>query len=253
MDTREVKMEQVELPKFNERSATISELTKAMPKMMGDIKNTANSKSGYGYKYAPLNQILDETRPVLSKAGFSIVQLVSTRTNDIIVKTILMHTSGEYLSSTMEIPPTEVKGTVQIQKMGASITYARRYMLTAMLGIAGEEDTDGVDNSGNKNNYNKPKPKVTKVEPQNKAPDPDKVQVTSKINTPKPKDLKEQINGAMMIIDPLLKANKDKFPPEELAVIESNYESIGLLEDSANKVQQYRDFYVFVKQALRDL
>lgn len=231
---------------FYEKSEKIVNLAKALPKMLGDIKNTANSKSGYDYKYAPLNQILEESRPVLAKSDFSITQLVGTKGINITIKTILMHSSGEYIMSEMELPPTEIKGTVQIQKMGASITYARRYMLTAILGIAGEEDTDGVAPTHPK----KPKP----VPPKREAPEPSNVQKTSGIKPPKAvTDVPAQVESGINIIDKLLAESSDRLPKEELDSIISSYDEVRKLENSPNKVQQLRDFFVFVKQTLKDL
>ena len=70
-----VNMEQLKGTIFYERSDSMAKMAKPLGAMLGEMENVFNSKSGYGYKYAPLNDVLDKARPVLAKHGFGMTQL----------------------------------------------------------------------------------------------------------------------------------------------------------------------------------
>lgn len=93
-------------------------------------------------EYVTLDDLIDSVRPVLNRHGLAIVQPPATLDGNMpALKTILLHgPSGETLESTM--PLILQKG--DMQGVGSAITYGRRYMLAAMLGIA-----EGVDDDGN--------------------------------------------------------------------------------------------------------
>jgi hypothetical protein len=86
------------------------------------------------YSFAPLPEIIDAVRPVLTKHGLALVQLVRER----MLETRLIHTSGQWIGAAYTLP-----SLADSQDMGSAITYARRYSLCAILGIAGEDDEDG--------------------------------------------------------------------------------------------------------------
>jgi hypothetical protein len=95
------------------------------------------------------------------------VQLVSSE-NGIGVETVLMHSSGEWLSSSITLPFGEgEKGRTMAQNAGAIITYLRRYGLSAMLGIYADEDTDGNEKKGSKPEKASPPP------PTSQSPEPE--------------------------------------------------------------------------------
>lgn len=132
------------------KSNSIGELASALSKLQGKIHDVFKSKSGYGYKYSDLASVLEITRPLCAEHELSVSQLCTTdeRADIVGVETILMHSSGEYLSSTMFMPITLMKGMSLAQSAGSVITYARRYALAAILGIT-QTDTDAaVDASG---------------------------------------------------------------------------------------------------------
>ncbi len=127
----------------------MQEIIKALIECQKEFHNLSKDKQGYGYKYVELNQILNEVKPVLNKHGIFLSQNVgcmemennSTMTA---IQTILYHVSGENLKTDiMPLEATTMKGVNNMQAMGASITYARRYQLIALLGLA-DEDTDGL-------------------------------------------------------------------------------------------------------------
>lgn len=203
----------------------MQELAKALPALMAEMENAKNTKSGYGYNYAPLNEILETVRPILAKHRFSVVQMVGHEEGLVTVRTMLIHESGESLESTMALPPAEVKGTNEVQQMGASITYARRYMLTSLLGIAGEEDTDGVA--------------PAKREAKKRESQPAKVE-----------DLTDRLKTAEKMTYALLK--KGKFTDDEKANWIAELETIEAMPDNEEKYKAWRSSYSFIQEAIKN-
>jgi len=99
----------------------------------------------FTYYYADLADCLGMALPILSKNGLSVMQSVSNNSSGLSVDTTILHESGQYLRGSMSMSIADGRMTAA-QKIGATITYLRRYHLTAMLGIASEEDSD--DNTG---------------------------------------------------------------------------------------------------------
>lgn len=249
-----VNMEQLKGTIFYERSDSMAKMAKPLGAMLGEMENVFTSKSGYGYKYAPLNDVLDKARPVLAKHGFGMTQLVSTSGVDkIIVKTVLMHESGEYISCMMELPPTDVKGTVQIQKMGASITYARRYQITAMLGMAGEEDTDGVTQGSERSPNQERRKEPPKPTAKRTPPSPSDAQGDNAPEAPKMKGLPEKLESAVKMINTILNDNQEKIPEDTMAFLDRQYEDIRNMPDTQEKYLQYRNFYAFIQQTMKEV
>jgi hypothetical protein len=249
-----VNMEQLNGTIFYERSDSMAKMAKPFGAMLGEMENVFTSKSGYGYKYAPLNEVLDKARPVLAKHGFGMTQLVSTSGVDkVIVKTVLIHESGEYISSEMELPPTDVKGTVQIQKMGASITYARRYQITAMLGMAGEEDTDGVPQGSERSPNQERRKEPPKPTAKRTPPSPSDVQGDNAPEAPKAKGLPERLESAVKMINTLLNDNQEKIPEDTMEFLDRQYEDIRNMPDTQEKYLQYRNFYAFIQQTMKEV
>ncbi len=85
-------------------------------------------------KYATLDAVLEATENALAEQGLTIVQVVE----GYILQTFLYHESGEFIQSNYPLPET-----TDSQKLGAAITYARRYAICAMLSITADEDEDG--------------------------------------------------------------------------------------------------------------
>ena len=120
------------------KASKMSELTKALIKFHQQVGTIhKDSKAQYG-AYADLAGVLSTVTPVLSANGLAIVQ---TFLEDSLV-TELYHESGEKISSCMKL--IVVPGRNELHSTGASITYLRRYMICAILGIVADMDTDGV-------------------------------------------------------------------------------------------------------------
>lgn len=118
-------------------SESISKLSTALVAFhskMGKVsKDSVNPY--FNSKYASLSTILSAVTPVLTEAGLSIVQM-PTGENEL--QTTLIHSSGEWISSTMKLAP--IKADPQAQ--GSAITYARRYAVGAILSLNIDEDDD---------------------------------------------------------------------------------------------------------------
>src|SRR5262245_29299553 len=92
------------------------------------------------YKYADLADVLKGVLPVLSKHKLAVLQPTFVETGHILVRTRLVHASGQWIEC--EYPVCAVH--VDHQRMGSALTYAKRYALCALLGVAADEDNDGA-------------------------------------------------------------------------------------------------------------
>lgn len=118
-------------------------LAKAQAEFTPVLKNKTNPH--LRNRYADLQSILDAVRPALNKHGLFLTQKVVTDAGHVSIETLIIGESGESLSSGQLFVP-DVKtnsGTTAIQAMGSAITYARRYSLSAFLGVTAEDDDDG--------------------------------------------------------------------------------------------------------------
>lgn len=128
-----------------EKSESIKELAIALSKAQGEMPAAEMTATNpfLRNKYADLGSIIQASKPVLAKHGLAVAQPISGDGALIEVTTILMHTSGEWLSETVSLPLGEEKGKSNAQVAGSIVTYLRRYSLASMLGMYADEDTDG--------------------------------------------------------------------------------------------------------------
>jgi len=94
---------------------------------------------GYGYKYIKLDYIIAQINPLLNKHKLGFTQLIE---DNGITTLLFHHPSGESIQSHAVIPECSMKGMNVYQSVGSGITYYRRYMLSSMLGIISDADTD---------------------------------------------------------------------------------------------------------------
>jgi len=129
-----------------EFSKSLGNLAGALSKAQGAMSAGKKGKQGYGYVYMDLATLIDVARKPLADNGLSFIQGHTLSRGDspaMIIETLLMHESGEWIRTEMDAMITPMKGQSPIQSQGVSATYGRRYTLQAILGIASEEDTDG--------------------------------------------------------------------------------------------------------------
>lgn len=146
-----------------DKSETIASLAKALSLAQGEMKPAAMNATNPFLKnrYADLGSIIEAARPVMTKNGLTFTQLVYRDETGIGVETVLMHASGEWISSRLSVEVGEERGKSTAQVAGSVITYLRRYALAAILGIYADEDTDG--------NSHEKQPQKREVEPASRA------------------------------------------------------------------------------------
>ena len=113
--------------------------------LTGTIRSEQGSEPERSFRYAPLSSGLDIVRKTLSQHEIATVQTTSIDETVGIVRlsTVLAHASGEWIAS--DWPVCGISETVAPHRMGAALTYARRYALFTLVGIAGEDDLDAPD------------------------------------------------------------------------------------------------------------
>jgi ERF superfamily len=120
------------------------ELSNPEKAMIGTIYNS-RTDSQQSFRYASLSSGLDIIRKVLGSQQIAVTQTTDIdRANGTVnLTTLLLHTSGEWISS--DWPVCQLSETSAPRRMGAALTYARRYALFTLVGIAGEDDLDAPD------------------------------------------------------------------------------------------------------------
>src|SRR5262249_13829031 len=137
-------------------SETVAALASALAKAQAELVNpekslTAKIRSSRpgererSFRYAPLSTGLDIVRKTLGQHEIAILQTTAIDQTAGIVNltTTLAHASGEWIASDWPVCP--IAETANPQRMGAALTYARRYALFTLVGIAGEDDLDAPD------------------------------------------------------------------------------------------------------------
>jgi len=131
------------MPKMSE---SINELAAALVKVQSQLPAVPKSKtvqvatksgSKFSYSYAPLDAVWDGCRNLLSENGLALTQTMCHNDSCPCLETVLLHTSGQWISSTLPLVATQ-----DPQQLGSAITYMRRYALAALVGIVADEDDD---------------------------------------------------------------------------------------------------------------
>src|ERR1700747_2987250 len=143
-------------PVMQRSSESVGALAAALAKAQAEIQNpekslTATIVSPFpreavrSFRYAPLSSGLDLVRKCLGQHEIATVQAtaIDPQSGLITLTTTLVHASGEWVSS--DWPVCSVGETAAPQRLGAALTYARRYALFTLVGIAGEDDLDAPD------------------------------------------------------------------------------------------------------------
>ena len=134
------------------QSETIGKLAEALAKAQGtiepaqmDSENPAFKQNGRNTRYASLTAMWESARKALAENGLAVTQTTDvSESGEMVMLTTLMHTSGEWIGGVYPIRPTQNTP----QGMGSAITYARRYSLSALLGLTADDDDDGNAASG---------------------------------------------------------------------------------------------------------
>jgi len=124
--------------KFDNLATALSKAQGEMPAVKFDSKNPFLKNN-----YASLGAIIATSKPILAKHGLAVTQLVYNEGDQVGVETILMHSSGEHISTRISMATEAEKGKSAAQVAGSIITYLRRYSLSSILGLYADEDGDG--------------------------------------------------------------------------------------------------------------
>jgi hypothetical protein len=160
-------------------SEAINEISAALAKAQGSIQNPHKEAENPAFKrgntastYADLSSGINAIRGALSSNGIAYVQSTRLDGEVLLVDTRLTHTSGQWIES--EFPACRFPA--KPQDVGSAITYARRYSLFAIVGIAGEDDDGNAANASETPAQKKPIP--TPPKPPSDTFDVDTSQVT---------------------------------------------------------------------------
>lgn len=123
---------------------TYGQLAAALALAQGEMLPAAKDAKNpfFQSKYADLSSVWESIRAVLSKNGLAVVQVIDLTPGEKpvqVLKTMLIHKSGEFITSQYLIQPAKNDP----QGVGSAITYARRYALSALVGVVADEDDDG--------------------------------------------------------------------------------------------------------------
>src|SRR6266571_4234985 len=137
-------------------SESVAALASALAKAQAELVNPEKSltatirpgRPGDGersFRYAPLSSGLDIVRKTLGQHEIATLQTtaIDQTAGMVNLTTTLAHASGEWIASDWPVCP--IAETANPQRMGAALTYARRYALFTLVGIAGEDDVDAPD------------------------------------------------------------------------------------------------------------
>ncbi len=138
------------------QSETIGKLATALGAFQKDMPTIGQDGQNpfFHSSYTTLAGLVNAAGPLLPVHGLSVTQITE---GSGAVTTMLMHTSGEYVSGTLELNPVKDDP----QGRGSAITYARRYSYASILGLVTDKDDDG--NAGSKPPANKPPKRTTKA------------------------------------------------------------------------------------------
>src|SRR6516165_1800354 len=121
------------------------ELTNPEKSLVATIRSPFPREANRTFRYAPLSSGLDIIRKSLGRHEIATIQAtgIDKEAGLLRLTTVLAHSSGEWISS--DWPVCQISDIASAQRMGAALTYARRYALFALVGIAGEDDLDAPD------------------------------------------------------------------------------------------------------------
>jgi hypothetical protein len=153
---------------INEIAAALAKAQGKFPtiekKKQASVKGIAKASGreySIAYAYADIADVISAISPILSAEGIAFIQPTVMLDSGMFIATRLMHASGQWIESMY--PVCGISG--DHQKMGGALTYARRYALCSMVGVAADEDIDGQG-------AEKPVPKLSKPIERNDAAPP---------------------------------------------------------------------------------
>ena len=144
------------------KSESIKELAAALNKAQAEMSGAKKKATNpfFKIKYSDMNAVVDAIRIPFCENGLSYSQFPLFNDKCVGVETILMHESGEWVSSVLMLPMVKQDP----QSAGSAITYARRYSLQSIAGIPSEDDDGNQATKGSSSNSKVSRPAVNIVE-----------------------------------------------------------------------------------------
>lgn len=122
-----------------EMSPEIEKIAAALNEMQKIVLSASKDSKAHNYSYADLASCWAVVREPLTANGLSVTQWPQAEGRKVTVTTVLMHTSGQWMRSSLSLDAKDAS----CQAIGSAITYGRRYALGAACGIAPDDDDDG--------------------------------------------------------------------------------------------------------------
>ena len=182
------------------------------------LRKVGKDAKGYNYSYASFDNVVETIAPELNSQGLGYTHTFDGQ--DIVCT--LFNAEGETITSKLTLSTEILKGMNASQSMGAAITYARRYTLTAILGLVTDDDTDGVVNT----------PKAKQNTPQGQNMDDNKAWLNAK--SPEFERVAAQVPNYSA--DDLVKLARKKYKVSKeteqtiRALYQDNYEEVVLVD-----------------------
>ena len=114
----------------------------AFVSMQAEIPVVVANKKGQSNNYAPLENIVEAVQPILKEHGFAVSFKMKQDASDITVTAILMHRAGHSESTDIILPKDNSGNKNQVQAIGSSTSYGRRYALCSLLNITTRDEDD---------------------------------------------------------------------------------------------------------------
>lgn len=123
------------------KSESVANLAQALSMAQGEIQSAQKDARNphFNNTFASLKEVRQACQAPLSKHKIAITQIPQFSETEMWLETVLMHASGDWIMSRYPIRPTRNDP----QSLGSAITYAKRYAMSAMVGIVADDDDDG--------------------------------------------------------------------------------------------------------------
>lgn len=202
------------------------------------VKVKTQNSGSYDFSYATFDAIVDAVRKPLAENELSYTQTVEFDNDKPRVVTTLMHSSGQWIGSTLPLM-VDRPGN---QAFGSALTYSKRYALTALLGVAADEDDDanGADGNNIEDKHDRAKPSAApQVKTAAPAAIPAKPQRTARqwtddaIKTLKAMKTAQEVAGWQSANTADLDALADKAPAEHARLFDTLNERLDALRPQA--------------------
>jgi hypothetical protein len=168
------------------KSESITNLIPALVSAKQKFGTINKNKSGYGYKYATIDEILDKIEGHLLEVGLTVIH--DRDIDKMELTSYVYHVSGEYIATKIKLDVELSNKMNYMQNLGSASTYAIRYNLIALFNLCAEEDDDGVAS-------NKPKqPQEVKKLKEAPSPTPIEQEIQQIIPFIAKFGLKDQVN-----------------------------------------------------------